>query len=451
MEEFSLNSEDPGAYIDIISASLFFYSSNFLLLLFLLLLSAFISGSEVAFFSISAGEKDNLVTSNRKTDQRIRLLLEKPKRLLATILIFNNLINVSIVIISSYLTWELIGEVRTSGSAVVLLTVITTILIVFFGEILPKVYANQKNLQFARMTVHLMVFANWIFYPVANLLISLSNIVEKRVQRKGYNISVDALNYALEVTAGKETTEEEKDMLKGIVNFGTISVKQIMHSRMDITAFSIELDFHELMDKINKSGFSRVPVYLDTVDKIEGILYIKDLLPFLDEDENFEWQKLLRPGYFIPESKKIDDLLKNFQEKRVHMAIVVDEYGGTSGLVTMEDILEEIVGEINDEFDEEELNFVRVDDSTYIFEGKTSLNDFCKVIGVEPEVFEEVKGESESLGGLLLEINSDLPKQADKIQYNNFTFTIESVDKKRIKKVRVYIKEENEVRQNTIN
>ncbi|WMJ71809.1 gliding motility-associated protein GldE [Cytophagaceae bacterium ABcell3] len=447
MDDISLESDDPGAYIDIISASLFFYSSNLVILLLLLMLSALVSGSEVAYFSISSDKKNELMSSNRSVDKKIWRLLEKPKKLLATILIFNNLVNVSIVIISSYLAWELAGTSQSDGSIIAVLTAIITIAIVFFGEILPKVYANQRNVGFARFTAPIMVVAEWIFSPFSHLLIAFSNIVEKRVQRKGYSISVDTLNHALEVTAGKETSDEEKVMLKGIVNFGTISVKQIMHSRMDIIAFSYEMDFHELMDRINKSGFSRVPVYKDTIDKIEGILYIKDLLPFLDEDEKFEWQRLLRPSYFVPESKKIDDLLKDFQERRVHMAIVVDEYGGTSGLVTMEDILEEIVGEINDEFDEEEMNFTKLDNDTFIFEGKVSLNDFCKIIDIEPDVFDEVKGESESLGGLLLEINSDLPKKGDKIQFSNFSFIIESVDKKRIKKIKVIIEQKNEIGQ----
>jgi putative hemolysin len=450
LEGINIEPEQYGTYLDIISASLFFYSSNFLFLILLLALSALISGSEIAFFSLSPNEKNDLLASNKKADQKISQLLFNPKKLLATILIFNNLINVSIVIISTYIGWQLVGAHFTDGKAIAIQTAIITILIVFFGEILPKVYANEKNLSFARFTVYLMAFANYVFSPLSWLLISVSDLIEKRIERKGYSISVDAMNYALEVTAGKETTEEEKDMLKGIVNFGTISAKQIMHSRMDITAFGNDLDFHELLDKINKSGFSRVPVYRDTIDRIEGILYIKDLLPYIDEDEHFEWQKLLRAGYFIPESKKIDDLLKDFQAKRVHMAIVVDEYGGTSGLVTMEDILEEIVGEINDEFDVEVLNYTKIDNDNYLFESKISLNDFCKILDIEPEVFEEVKGESESLGGLLLEINSDLPKQGDKIQYQNFTFTIESVDKKRIKKVRVYIKQSKTINEDAV-
>lgn len=249
------------------------------------------------------------------------------------------------------------------------------------------------------------------------------------------------LNKALEMTTDQDTTEEEKEIIKGIVAFGTISVRQVMRSRIDITAVDKTMDFHDLMDKVNKSGFSRIPVYKETIDRIEGILYIKDLLPYLEKDESFEWQKLMRPGYFIPENKKIDTLLRDFQDKRVHMAIVVDEYGGTSGLITLEDVIEEIVGEINDEFDEEDIHYNKLDDKTYVFEGKTSLNDFCKITNTDPHIFEEVKGESESIGGLILEIHSRLPNAGEKITFDKFVFTIVAVDQRRIKRVRVFINE----------
>jgi gliding motility-associated protein GldE len=284
-------------------------------------------------------------------------------------------------------------------------------------------------------------FSAKIFSPLSISLMSLSNIIEKRVEQKGFSVSIDELHHALEITADKDTTEEEKGILKGIVNFGTLSVRQVMKSRLDITAFDIEDDYHKLMDQINKNGFSRIPAYRDTIDKIEGILYVKDLLPYIDKEDHFEWQTLLRPGFFVPESKKVDSLLKDFQEKRVHMAIVVDEYGGTSGLITLEDVIEEIVGEINDEFDEDvDVAYNKLDEYTYIFEGRTSLNDFCKIINEESSTFDEVKGESESLGGLILEINSKLPRTGEKIKFSNFTFTVVAVDQKRIKRVRVFTK-----------
>lgn len=266
--------------------------------------------------------------------------------------------------------------------------------------------------------------------------------IEKRVETKGYDISVDELNHALELTDSGSSTKEEKEILKGIVNFGSLTVKQIMTSRMDITAFDYELDFHELMDKINKTGFSRVPVYKETIDKIEGILYIKDFLPHIDKDEHFQWQDMLRPSFFVPENKRVEILLGDFQQKRVHMALVVDEYGGIQGLITLEDIIEEIVGEINDEFDDEQIVHQKLDANTFIFEGKVSLNDFCKVIDEDPEIFEEVKGDSESLGGLLLELLAKIPRAGEKIQYGKFIFTVIAVDNKRIKRVRVFINAE---------
>ena len=286
------------------------------------------------------------------------------------------------------------------------------------------------------------MFSYRFFKPISWFLMSLTNLIEKRVEKKGYNLSVEEIHQALEISVEKEeVTEEEKGILKGIVNFGTFSVKQVMKSRMDITAFEKETDFHELMNQINKNGYSRIPIYSETIDKIEGILYIKDLLPHLDKDEDFEWQTLLRPPFFVPESKKIDDLFKDFQEKQVHIAVVIDEYGGTEGLITMEDVIEEIVGEINDEFDDEsEIAYNKLDNNTFIFEGKTSLNDFCKITSTDGTIFEEVKGESESLGGLLLEISSKLPSAGEKIYFKQFVFTAVAVDLRRIKRVRVHIK-----------
>jgi len=315
-----------------------------------------------------------------------------------------------------------------------------TFAIFIFGEMTPKVYSTRNSLKFVKLTANTLYAFSNLLKPLSWFLMSISSIIERRVEKKGYNISVDDLNHALEITSGHDTSDEEKDILKGIVNFGTLSVTQVMRSRMDVIAFDIEYDFHELMDQVNKNGYSRVPIYRDTIDKIEGILYMKDLLPHIDKDENFDWRTLLRPGFFVPESKKIDSLLRDFQEKHVHMAIVVDEYGGTSGLITLEDIIEEIVGEINDEFDDDDLVYNQIDNNTFVFEGKTSLNDLCKVIDEEPEVFDEVRGESESLGGLLLEINSRLPLSGDKITFKNFTFTVVSVDQRRIKRVRVFIK-----------
>ncbi len=407
-----------------------------LALVILLLLSGLVSGSEVAFFSMSPHEIINFKNGDIG-EKIIYKLISKPKRLLATILIMNNLINIAIVTLSTFVSWNIVGSQRVQGNVVVILTVLVTFAIVYFGEVVPKIYANQRSIQFAHFSVPLINAAFWFFKPVSWLLTSFSALIDNKIKREGYQISVDELNQALELTTNEETSE--KGILRGIVNFGQLSVKQVMRSRVDITAVDIELDFHELMDKINKCGFSRIPVFKETIDNIEGILYNKDLLPFIEKEEDFKWQDLIRTPYFIPETKKIDTLLKDFQERRVHMAIVVDEYGGTSGLITLEDVIEEIVGEIRDEFDEEEIVFNKLNDNTYVFEGKTSLHDFCKITNQDPALFESIKGESESLGGLILEISSKLPRAGEKIIFDKFVFTVVAVDQKRIKRIRVLI------------
>jgi gliding motility-associated protein GldE len=412
---------------------------NVLIFVFLLLASGLVSGSEVAFFSLNAEDLSQMDDRGDKRAAKAIQLVESPKNLLSTVLILNNLINIAIVTLTTFFTWSIFGSDATGILIILVQTIGVTFAIVFFGEIVPKVYATKAKVEFSLLMAPLIYFFSVLLKPLSFFLMSISNVIEKRIEKKGYSLSVDELHQALEITT-EDTTEEEKDILKGIVNFGTLSVRQVMQSRMDITAVEYETDFHELMDKINKSGYSRIPVYKETIDHIEGILYIKDLLPFIDQDENFEWQNLIRKGFFVPEYKKIDTLLKDFQKRRVHMAIVVDEYGGTSGLVTLEDLIEEIIGEINDEFDDaDDYFFKEIDSRTFVFEGKVSLNDFCKRLDVDPQIFDEVKGESESLGGLLLEINSNLPKNGSKIRYQDFEFTILAVDTRRIKKVKVHI------------
>ncbi len=405
----------------------------------LLILSGIVSGSEVAFFSLSTEQVDGCSTSEKKVDHKIFGLIGQPRKLLATILILNNLINIFIVTISTYATWQVMGGEK-DGIVIAVLTAVITILIIFFGEILPKVFATQNNLSFAQKTAGFIHFFNQLLTPLSWLLLHTGRGLEKRIQRRGYNLSVTEINHALEIATDEQVTADQKDILKGIVNFGTLTVKQVMNARMDITGIDVETDFHELMNQINKTGYSRIPVYKETLDKIEGILYTKDLLPHIEKEDDFKWSALLRPPFFVPETKKIDDLLKDFQERRVHMAIVVDEYGGTEGLITMEDVIEEIVGEINDEFDDDgDVRYNKLDHQTYIFEGKTSLMDFCKITGVDFQDFESVKGESESLGGLILEINAKLPSAGEKIIFDKYMFTIAAVDQKRIKKVRAYI------------
>jgi putative hemolysin len=441
--ETSLDEPPSQLLLEIIAQPNIFYLVGFLLIAVLLVLSALVSASEVAFFSLKPEDIINCKERKQKSDLAIVSLLHNPKRLLATILILNNFVNVAIVTLATFMMWQMAGTHQPEGVLVASVTFAITFAITFFGEIIPKVYATQNNMQLAHITALPLVFSEKIFTPLSAILLSFGNVIEKRFKKKGFDISMEELNQALELTTqNTETTEEEKGILKGIVNFGTLTVKQVMKSRMDITAVDAELNYHELLDKINKSGFSRIPVYKDTIDNIEGILYIKDLLPFLDESDQFKWQELLRPGMFVPETKKVDSLLKDFQEKRVHIAVVVDEYGGVSGLITLEDIIEEIIGEINDEFDEDEIAYNKLDERTYIFEGKISLNDFCKITNVDAGAFDAVKGESESLGGLILELYSKLPRAGDKIKFDRFTFTVVSVDTRRIKRVRVYIEDE---------
>ena len=416
-----------------------FYLINGAVILLLLFLSGMVSGSEVAFFSLSSTEVMQLGNGSSGEKDLYRMIL-KPKRLLATILILNNLINIAIITLATFISWQIMGTQDIEGRVVVILTVVITFLIVYFGEVVPKIYANQRRLSFLRFTQPFIRLAFWFLKPLAWALTSFSSIIERRMKGRGYQLTVDEINQALELTAHDITNPDEKDLLKGIVNFGQLSVKQVMRSRLDVTAFDVDMDFHELMDMINKTGYSRFPVYRETIDRIEGILYNKDLLPHLDKKETFKWQKLLRPPFFVPESKKIDTLLKDFQRKHVHMAIVVDEYGGTAGLITLEDVIEEIVGEIRDEFDDDEIVYNKLNDNTYIFEGKTSLHDFCKIVQEDPIVFDQVKGESESLGGLILELNGKLPRAGEKIVFDSYVFTVVAVDQKRIKRVRVLIK-----------
>lgn len=450
MDSFIVNIDEPGPSLFLAAVPGFSISIiiEILILVVLIFCSALVSGSEVAIFSLSQDELDTCSKSELRSEKLVAKLLEKPKMLLASILISNNFINVAIVTLSTFISWQLFdpneGGVYFLGINVVWFfdTILVAGAIVFFGEVIPKVYATQKGLDFAKRVSYVLNIINTICTPFSFILSKSTIFLEKRIQQKEYEISLQDLNQAVDMAAGDEATEEEKGILRGIVNFGSTTVKQIMHSRLDITAFNENRDFHEIMDRINKTSFSRIPVYRDTIDNIVGILYIKDLLPFLDQNEHFRWQKLLRNVYFVPESKKISDLLKSFQEKHVHMAIGVDEYGGTSGLITMEDILEEIVGEINDEFDGEEVDYTMIDERTYVFEGKTSLHDVLKIIDQSGDIFDEVKGESESLGGLLLEINMGMPHSGDEITYKNFSFKIESVNSKRIKRVRLKIHEQ---------
>jgi gliding motility-associated protein GldE len=419
-----------GTYFDL-------YGPYTALILLLLTLAGLVSASEAAFFSLSPDDRAHCRTSNLADDQRIAALLERPKRLLASLVIFNNLLNIAIVVIVTYLTWEFSQASQGVGWVLPIVTLLTTVAIVLFGEIVPKVYASQNNLIVARRTASLAKIGLAVFKPLAMVLVNLSNQVDRRIQRRGYKLSVEELSQAVELT-GTNASVEEKEILKGIVNFSNLTVRQVMRTRLDISAVENDLPFDELIDQINASGYSRVPVYTESLDQIEGILYIKDLLPHIHQENSFRWQALLRPAFFIPENKKVDDLLQDFQKRRVHMAIVVDEYGGTRGLVTLEDIIEEIFGDINDEFDDETPEgYRREDERTVIFEGKMLLTDVCRVLNVDTTTFEAVQGDSESLGGLLLELFSRLPKPGEETVYAGFIFHVLSADDKRINEVRV--------------
>lgn len=444
---------DPNIFLVILSATAQMESLEvaiyLLIISVLLFFSGVVSGSEVAFFSLNSKQIVDCASSENRNERIIAKLLLDPKRLLASILIFNNLLNVGIVTLSTFFTWGLVG--KQGFLATFIPTVVVTVLIVFFGEILPKVYANNNSIAFARSTAKLLHIINTIFYFVAWPLLKFSSIIEKRIDTKGYEISVEELNEAIEMTTDHRTSEEEKGILRGIVNFSNIQVKQVMRSRTEIVAIDITNDFHEVMDKVNKCKLSRIPVFEDNIDNLQGILHVKDLLPFISNNEKFNWTILLRQIYYIPESKMIDDLLKDFQEKHVHIAIVADEYGGTSGLITLEDVVEEIVGEINDEFDNTDLEYQKIAENVYNFEGKTSLTDMIKTLDLKHDVFDEVKGENESLGGLLLELNSTMPHVDDIISYQNYDFKVLSVNQRRIKKVQFVINPENDFKNEAAN
>lgn len=414
-----------------------FYGAYAAVLLLLLVLAALASAAEAAFFSLTPEDRARCRTSEQAGELRIAQLLDRPKRLLASLVIFNNLLNIAIVIIVTYLTWEFSDAAHASGWLLTGVTLVTTLTIVLFGEMVPKVYASQNNLTVARRTAPFAQAIAILFRPFSSLLVNLSNQIDKRIQRRGYKLSVEELSQAVELT-GDDATAEEKGILKGIVNFSNLTARQVMRARMDMTAFADDLTFNELIEQINASGYSRVPVYRESIDQIEGILYIKDLLPHLGAAEPPRWQALLRPVFFIPETKKVDDLLQDFQKKRVHMAIVVDEYGGTRGLVTLEDIIEEIFGDINDEFDDETpTGYRRLDDRTVIFEGKVPLTDVCRVLEVDSTTFDKVRGDSESLGGLLLQLFNRLPTTGEEMTYEGFTFQVTAADDKKINEVQV--------------
>ena len=418
------------------------YGTSFvvLVLVTLLCLSALVSASEVAFFSLRQVELSKCSHSQKRKDKYLLSLLSRPQRLLATILIVNNLLNISFVTLSTFLVWQVVGTQDLQGKLVTALTAVVTLCIVLFGEIIPKVYASQNALRYARSVATPLHYTTTLLSPLTAVFVLIHKQIEKRIQRKGYSYSIQSLQQALSIAAKHETSKEEEGMLRGIMHLSSIPVKEVMQPRHAISALDKDENFDTLLTKLNTLRYARVPIYNETLDKIEGVLYQKDLLAHLRETSTFKWQKLLRPAYFVPENRKIGDIFRDFQKKRVHIAIVVDEYGGTSGLITMEDVIEEIVGDIRDESDElSEKHYKKLDERTYIFEAKISLNDFCKVLQIPPTFFDEVRNESHSLGGLILELHGKLPQIGTKVAYKDFFFTAISVDEKRIKSVRVIL------------
>ena len=407
----------------------------------LLVVSGFASGSEIAFFSLSPADLNKIEESNETCDQQIMELREDSERTLATILITNNLVNVTIIMLCNYFFSHAIHFGNALWLQFLVITVLLTFLLLLFGEIIPKVYCSQHALAMCRMFASSIIFLRRVFRPLATLLIRSGVLAEKVVKTENHVLSVDDLEQALELT-DKTELKEEQNMLEGIVRFGDETAKEIMTSRQDVVDLDFRSTFPEVLHCIVENNYSRIPVYQNSIDNVRGILYIKDLLPHLGKPASFRWQSLIRPPYFVPETKKIDDLLREFQANKVHIAIVVDEFGGTSGLVTLEDILEEIVGEINDEYDEEEKNYVRVNANTYIFEGKTLLSDFYKVLKLDDDTFEEIEGDADTLAGLLLELKGDFPSMHERIDYQNFTFEILELDERRISKVKVVVHEE---------
>ncbi|NSW93649.1 MAG: gliding motility-associated protein GldE [Bacteroidales bacterium] len=412
------------------------------ILILLLFCSALVSGSEVAFFSLSPKEIEKLKSMKQKKAEEALELIESPEKLLSTILVANNVVNIAIVLLSAFLSSKLFDFSSDPVIGFIIQAVGITFILLFFGEVMPKVYATRNHLSLALFMAYPLKTLEKIFSPLTSFLIFSTSFVKKRTKARQSHLSMNDLSDALELAS--ENIDEDEKILKGIVNFGNINVSAIMCPRIDVTAVDIRDGFRKIVSTIIESGFSRIPAYSGSFDSVKGILYAKDVLPFTGNPDSFKWQTLLRPPYFVPETKKINELLKEFQMKKIHMAIVVDEFGGSSGIITLEDILEEIVGEITDESDEDDSLYRKIDEQTYIFEGKTLLNDFYKIIGTEDDPFEDVRGESETLAGLILEMTGEIPKNNQTIRYRNFLFRVESADKRRIKEIRVEIEKDDE-------
>ena len=408
-----------------------------IILIILLIGSALMSGSEVAYFSFRPEDIEKFKTNKNKQSQAALKLYNNPEKLLSTILVGNNIVNIAIVLLAAFVSTRMFDFSSEPVIGFIINVVVITFLLLFFGEVMPKVYASRNHIAVALIMAYPLTILEKVFRPVTYLLIFSSSFVKKRTGTRRSNVSMDDLSDAFELTS--DDFNENEKILKGIVNFGNTNVSAIMCPRIDVTAIDIKSGFDKIVPVIITSGFSRIPVYSGSFDTVKGILYAKDVLPYTNNPASFKWQALLRPSYFVPETKKINDLLKEFQTRKIHMAVVIDEYGGTSGIVTLEDILEEIVGEITDESDYDSVLYRKIDEKTYIFEGKILLNDFCKIVDIEEDLFEEVRGESETLAGLILELTGEIPQKDQVIKYRDFVMRIESADRRRIKEIRVEI------------
>jgi putative hemolysin len=428
-----LDPEPSLTFLANLDTHLLFGSIGIILLLFS---SAMVSAAEIALFSLTQKDLKTLTEEDVSKANLISKLLQKPKKLLATILVANNFSHIGVVIIFSFVGDNIFAAIESPLLKFVIEVVLITFLILLFGEVLPKVYASRNNIKFAKFIAHPISFLDKILSPISLPMRAVSVYLHDKLGKQKSSISVDQLSQALEMTSTDDTTSDEQKILEGIVSFGNTDTKQVMSPRIDIFALEIEETFAEIYTKIVDKGYSRIPIYKESIDQIEGILFVKDLIPHIHKKE-FNWNALMRDPFFVPENKKLDDLLKDFQRMKSHLAIVVDEYGGTSGLVSLEDVIEEIVGDISDEFDDENINFSQIDDKNYLFEGKINLKDFYRIVAVDEDAFEDRKGEAETLAGFILEILGNFPKKGQKIVFSSVHFTIEAVDKKRIKQLKV--------------
>lgn len=427
----TVTAPDAGAVIALILALLLLYASGF------------VSASEIAFFSLTPSDLSDIEEEKHSSDKRIKSLLANSERLLATILISNNFVNVMIIMLCNFFFASVVDFGGSRLLEFLVITVILTFLLLLFGEIMPKIYSAQNSLAFSRKAAPVLNVLSYVFRPLSSVLVRSTVFINKIAYKKPQSLSVDELSQALELT-DKNEISEESNMLEGIIRFGEETAKEVMTSRLDMVDLDIDSTFSEVLKCVVDNGYSRIPVYQDTRDNVKGVLYIKDLLPYLEKGDDFDWRKLIRPAFFVPETKMIDDLLRDFQTNKVHMAIVVDEFGGTSGIVTMEDIIEEIVGEINDEYDDEERTYVKLSEGVFVFEAKTLLSDFYKIMKADPEDFEEVSDDAETLAGFILAVKGEFPSLNEEIVFGKYTFKVLEMDARRILKLKVTIQPESE-------